>query len=446
MQAKWIRIALLCLGLCNGIEQTIVLGSLSLISDVFAVPDKIGWFSVSFTISMIVVSPVIGFYTNTKPLKPFFRFGLWCSIVGFLLCAWADQFSMLVMGRAIAGVGGGCLGVVSSAYIGRTFTLATRTNFDMVYLLLFTSGTFIGPILGSLFSAFFGWQSIFYISVLLFIGLYIVIEWTMPHEPSPPIKGKQKDGWFIVQSSSFSIFLFVMLLMIEWTHYAALFLGIGLFCFFVFLYATKQSKEQLFPAGLVYNRFFVILIAFSFIFGFTKFIFTNYLSIYATQVLSFDLLVANFCLTMLLLGNALGNIVITRVITRVAYKWLLLFAYVLEQVCFIGFIFLPINHSFVLYVLVGFVGFANGFAGYPILLILQSRYPDFTGSAAATNNMTRHFGGIMGVILFQHVIIQTQGVTLESFTNGFTLVWGMVALIGALVFFLPMEKLTKKNG
>lgn len=452
MRMKMIIFSLLFLSLINGMEHTVVLGSLSLISNYFDVIERIGWFSVLYTLATLVTTPIVGYFANTKPLKPLFRIGLYLLIGGFFLSFIADNFLLLLIGRSIAGIGGGFLSILIPTYLGRHFSLEKRVKIDSYNFLVYSSGTFVGPIVGSLMASVMDWRGIFLLSSLLFFGLYLLLESGLEHDKQERASAEKKtETSFILQSLLFSLFLLSLVigveLLDEWNNiwgFVGLVCGCVL-CFFGFLFFSKKSSTKLFHPVLVQTKLFRVLITFSFVFGCVKFILTNYLSIYITDVLSLSLFTANMCLTVFLCSNAVGNFLVTKWIVHTPYKLLLLFSYGLGHLCFASLLFLPVSSSVLLYSIVAGFGLANGFAGYPNLLILQQKNPEHMGSAAASNTMARHFGGIFGVIAFQQFVIQSYGANSTGFQHGFSLIWIFFACLGAVIFLLPIEKLQKRG-
>lgn len=450
MRFKLIIFTLLFLSFVNGIEHTVISGSLSLFADYFDVPGYIGWFTIIYTLSSILVAPIIGFYANGRPLKNLFRLGLILMLVGFVICSVADQFYFLLIGRGISGIGGGFISVLTPTFLGRYFKLEKRAQIESYYFITYTSGSLIGPLLGSFIVNTLSWRGIFISSFIFFITLAILLEIGIKKEPNNLETAKKSNKSFLFQSFIFSMFLLSLILIIEFfddfhnnpIYYLSILIPIYLFFFFRKI--SNNSETPLFHPNLIKNRFFGTVITYSFVFGSSKFIFTNFLPIYIIQVLNHSFAIANFSLTMLLIGNAIGNFITAKIIVKVKYRSIFIFSYILQHIAIFT-LFLYTLHSSTFILLVAFLlGFANGFAGYPGLLLLQNKYPDYMGSAAASNNMARHFGGVFGVVLFQQIVAQSNNISLSSFQTGFTLIWIMFSLFGLVVFLLPSEYLVKK--
>lgn len=450
MRFKLIIFTLLFLSFVNGIEHTIISGSLSLFADYFNVPGYIGWFTIIYTLSSILAAPIIGFYANGRPLKNLFRLGLLLMLIGFVICSIADQFYFLLIGRGVSGIGGGFISVLIPTFLGRYFELEKRAKIESYYFMTYTSGSLIGPLLGSFIINTLGWRGIFISSLIFFLTLAILLELGIKKEPINSSTTIKSNKSFLLQSFIFSMFLLSLLLIIEFFddfHKNAMYYLAILIPFYLFISFKKisaNSKTPLFHPDLIKNKFFGTVITYSFVFGSSKFIFTNFLPIYIIQVLNHSFTIANFSLTMLLIGNAIGNFITAKIIVKVKYKSIFTFSYLLQHIAIFT-LFLYSFHSSTLILIIAFLlGFANGFAGYPGLLLLQNKYPDYMGSAAASNNMARHFGGVFGVVLFQQIVAQSNTISLSSFQTGFTLVWGIFTIFGLVVFLLPSEHMVRK--
>lgn len=107
---------------------------------------------------------------------------------GSALCGGAPSMSALIVGRAIAGVGGAGLYIGVMTLISVTTTIHERPMYVGLTGLVWGIGTVLGPIIGGAFTdSSAGWRWAFYIN--LFIGAAFAPVWIFMLPTSDPRKG-----------------------------------------------------------------------------------------------------------------------------------------------------------------------------------------------------------------------------------------------------------------
>lgn len=450
MKLFYIGTTLVLLGFVNGLQHTVIASSLPLLGTYFDTPHLTGWLSIAFTLASILASPVIGYLANSTALKPLFRFGFGMMVLGFLITVFADSFWVFILGRAISGIGGGALSLLPSVFLARYVSVERRTKLDAGQIASYTIGTFVGPLIGAGLLYLFDWRSIFILSGVLFVGIALLWEKGVARWSETPTPF-QRDKVFVQETLSFLLCLTGILLVVELigvhpTHPLFILLCIGTVALFV-AYRTyaKRSKNPLFPSELVKNRLFYTIILYSLVFGYGKLVFITFLPVYSIQVMEYSYLVTTYLLTSLVVGSAIGNILAGQLVTRIAYKNIFLLSMLLQHIGLAVLVFVEQDAIFFWLSITFLLGLANGFAGYPGLLILQYSFPTFAGSVASSNNMARHFGGVLGVVIFQQFVYQNESLSVTGFTNGYVFLWVLFTLISLLVVLLPYETIRKRN-
>jgi MFS family permease len=91
-----------------------------------------------------------------------FRAGLGWSAVAYLLCSAAPSFPWLMACRVLQGIGAALLISCGPALVTSLFAEVLRPRVLGAYALLFATGSVLGPSLGGLLVAEFGWEAVFW--------------------------------------------------------------------------------------------------------------------------------------------------------------------------------------------------------------------------------------------------------------------------------------------
>jgi MFS family permease len=91
-----------------------------------------------------------------------FRTGLAWSVVAFLLCAAAPSFGGLLFFRFLQGIGAGLVISCAPALVTGLYPEARRGHAVGMFTLIFALGSALGPLIGGLLVARYGWPSVFW--------------------------------------------------------------------------------------------------------------------------------------------------------------------------------------------------------------------------------------------------------------------------------------------
>ncbi|MDN3564528.1 MFS transporter [Paeniroseomonas aquatica] len=91
-----------------------------------------------------------------------FRAGLAWSAVAYLACAWAPDYGWLLACRVLQGIGAALVISCGPALVTGWFPEPLRPRVLGLYTLMFAAGSVLGPSLGGLLVAWFGWEAVFW--------------------------------------------------------------------------------------------------------------------------------------------------------------------------------------------------------------------------------------------------------------------------------------------
>ncbi|KAI2785979.1 hypothetical protein POX_h09744 [Penicillium oxalicum] len=221
------------------------------------------WAGTSFLLSSTVFQPSFASLSNIFGRRPMVLISIMFFCVGAIIAAVGNNFTYMLVGRTIQGVGGGGIIALSEIIVTDLVPLRHRGHYFGIISAMWSIGSVTGPILGGGFAEKVSWRWIFYINlpfvgvgvvfVILFLNLRIV-----PSSFSEKLRRIDYIGTFLFVSSisSFLIPLTwggVSYPWSSWHTLVPLIVGAAGLLVFAF-YETRYAKDPIVPPMIFRNR------------------------------------------------------------------------------------------------------------------------------------------------------------------------------------------------
>ncbi|KAI9298420.1 MFS general substrate transporter [Neoconidiobolus thromboides FSU 785] len=253
-------IALILTIFIAALDNTIIGTSLNTITSEFDALDQISWVATSYLLTSTAFQPLYGKFSDIFGRKLTTLFALSIFLIGSILCGASTNIIMLIVSRAIAGVGGGGLISLSVIIISDIVVLEKRGLYTGMVGANFAVASVVGPLLGGYLTESVSWRWCFYINVPICIVAMIVIAKfiTFPSE-NQNLRQKLKRVDYL---GSISILAFTILLVLalnwggqEYPWNSAVIISLFILCFislalFIVL-QWKVSKEPIIPGHVL---------------------------------------------------------------------------------------------------------------------------------------------------------------------------------------------------
>ncbi|CAN5912232.1 MFS transporter [soil metagenome] len=132
---------------------------------------QVGWVITGYLLVFAVGIPLYGRIADLYSLRRTFSLGLLGLAAGSVVCAFAPSLGLLVAGRILQAAGAAAIPALGFASIAKLMPPGER---GMALGLLSSSvgiGAAIGPVAGGLIAGLAGWQSLFFVTIVLAIAL-----------------------------------------------------------------------------------------------------------------------------------------------------------------------------------------------------------------------------------------------------------------------------------
>jgi EmrB/QacA subfamily drug resistance transporter len=143
---------------------------------------QLAWVPTSYLLSATVFLLPFGRIADIYGMKRIFTYGIVIYVISSLLAAISTSATMLILSRIPQGIGGAmilCSGVaiIASTYPVEELGRALGINVAATYL-----GLSLGPFLGGLLTEYFGWRSVFLITLPLGLLIITLVLWKLKGE------------------------------------------------------------------------------------------------------------------------------------------------------------------------------------------------------------------------------------------------------------------------
>lgn len=226
-----LKLAIIVIGLelavlCVALDNTIIATAIPRITDEFHALADVGWYGSAYLLTLSAFQLFFGRLYSIFNIKWTFLLTLFVFEIGSLICALAPNSTVLIIGRAIAGVGSAGLFSGSLIILAFTVPLEKRPFYNSMITAVYGIANVVGPLLGGVFTDHVTWRWCFYINLPLGgVTAAALILFLQPLPQAPQVRRPWRES--IARFDPLGTLLFMpciicLLLALQWggTKYA----------------------------------------------------------------------------------------------------------------------------------------------------------------------------------------------------------------------------------
>jgi len=457
----WLTLIVLCLGeLMIVLDTTIVNVALpSIRTDLAFNETSLVWvvnaYMLTFGGFLLLGGRLGDFYGHRKA----FLVGLTLFTVASLACGLANSQAILIIARAIQGLGGAVVSAVALSLIMDLFAQPDERAKAMgVYGFVCAGGGSIGVLLGGLLTSAFSWHWIFLVNLPIGIAVFFLCMKLLPRDQTQTEATSHDVGGALTITASLMLAVYAIVNGNEagWTStqtMSLLLTSVALLIAFIFI--EQRVKHPLIPLGIFRLRNLAIANIAAILWAAAMFAWFFISALYMQSVLGYSalqvglaFLPANVIMAVFSLGIS------AKLIMRFGIKIPLASGLFMAAIGLALFARMPVAGNFVVDVLPGMLllGLGAGVAFNPMLLAAMNDVkPSESGLASGVINTSFMMGGALGLaILASLAAMQTRHLASEgvipisALNGGYQLAFALAALFAlagaVLSVFLTAKK------
>ena len=404
----WIIFGALIAGmLLSSLDQTIVSTAMPTIVGQLGGVEHQVWLTTAYLLATTIVMPIYGKFGDVLGRRNLFLVAIALFTIASVGCAFAGDFTQLILFRALQGLGGGGLMILSQAIIADIVPASERGKYLGPLGAVFGLSAIGGPLLGGFFVDHLTWQWAFYINIPVGIAAFAIAWFTLrlPNKKATaPVDvlgvvflsafttclifftdfgGDGEFGWGAIQT---------------WLFGAGMVVAAGLF-----VLTESRAKDPIIPLSLFKNPTFVNATLIGLTLGLGMFSAIGFVPTFL-QMSSGTSAAASGLLMIPMMVGLIGTSIASGIaITKTGkYKLFPIVGTLVTAAAMVAFTTLSADTPIWLICVFLFVfGAGLGLIMQVVVLVSQNSVaPTMIGTATSTNNYFREVGASLGVAVF----------------------------------------------
>lgn len=396
-------LAAFLIGIVGGFST--VLGP-SFVQDIGIAYNNTTWTALAQAMSTAACAPILGKVGDVIGRKTTLLLGIAVFTLGNILSALANSLLFMLAARFIVGIGTAAMTPVIMAYIVTQFPQDQIAKGFSLYMLISSASVILGPTLGGLIIAAFGWRAMVWVCVAICAGTFVACLITAGKEETQRQSLQNFDGF----GAALVVVFFSLVLCIPsfgqnfgWTSKA--FLGVmvaATISLVGLITAERKAIHPILPGRFMMRSAFILSVLTLFLTqGLMQANMTNTI-VFVNYTQPDNSAVSGYAISVMYLGMSLGAVILGPLADRFEPKRVLIGSLLLTGFgCGVLFLFSESTSVLLLMASLGILGFGLGGNGTIFMKVaLSGLPPQEAGAGTGTYGLFRDLAAPFGVAVF----------------------------------------------
>ena len=404
----WIIFSALLAGMMlSSLDQTIVSTAMPTIVGQLGGVEHQMWITTAYLLATTIVMPIYGKFGDMLGRRNLFLLAIALFTLASVGCAFAGDFWTFVIFRAMQGLGGGGLMILSQAIIADIVPASERGKYMGPMGAVFGISAVAGPLLGGYFVDHLTWQWAFYINIPIGIIAFFIGVFALQ---LPTHKATKRIDWLGVLFLSAATTCLIMFTDFGgnanhgWDAVSTWMWGAGLaIAVAIFVVVESRAEDPIIPLSLFRNKLFLITAGIGFTLGIAMFAALGFMPTFLQMASGTSAAESGLLMIPMMAGLMLTSIVSGLWVAKSGkYKMYPIIGIILAIAALFAMTTLSAETPiWLICAYLALFGAGLGFVMQIIVLVAQNSVPaDTVGTATSTNNYFREVGASLGTAVF----------------------------------------------
>jgi EmrB/QacA subfamily drug resistance transporter len=394
------------------LDQTIIATALPTIGRELGDFENLPWVVTAYLVAATAVTPLYGKFSDIHGRRITLLIGITTFIIGSVACALAPNMLVLIVARAVQGLGGGGLLSIAQTVVADVSAPRERGRYQAYFATVFMSSSLLGPVLGGFIAEHFHWSVIFWINLPLGALAFSMSNAALKRLPRHDRRHRLDVlGAVLIAGASVTLMLALSWGGIRLPWSSAGIIGLLLFSlifWILFIARLFSAEEPLIPVDVLRTGVVLTGIA-SACFGMGALIgLTIFVPVFLEAVVGLSASQSGLALLPLTIGTVCGATFAGRAMSRmVHYRRVPLAGLALATVACMALALFSAQASFAaLLIALGAISIGLGtLLPVSTVAVQNAVAPHQMGATTATMNFFRQLGGALMVALFGAILL-----------------------------------------
>lgn len=401
----WVYTALLIGMLLSALDQTIVSTALPTIVGELGGISLMSWVITAYTLAMTISMPIYGKFGDLIGRRGLFLAALSIFVIASALCGISQTVEQLVVFRALQGVGGGGLMVLSQVIIADVVPMRERAKYTAPIGAIFGVASLLGPLLGGYMTDHAHWRWVFWINLPLGAAAVAAAFFLLR---TPARQANLTVDWSGIATMAISATALTLLAgwggtTYGWTSPTILGLaGAFIASAVAFIMVERKATDPIIPVHLFINPIFSVATGLGIVAAIGMFSALSYMPTYLQMVHGLSATASGYVTLPMVIGTILMGMLSGILVSRSGhYRMFPVAGMALIGLALFLLSTVTAEQSYwLICIYLGLLGIGLGCILQILVLIVQNATnPEEVGTATSANNFFREIGATLGIAI-----------------------------------------------